>query len=275
MASPAHGPGLSSMFDAVEMMRKTWSGMNVPSSLQPTMDLEEIDRRIADLRVVEQWLQLNQSMLQTTIQTLEIQRNTLAAFQAFSQAGAMVTHPAAAPAAKSSSAPPPPRAFSANQPTRAAQNPGPVGPGDQPTGTPPDNPSGNPLGNPLGNPSGNAMGGASIAAAQAALWWDFLQQPFRQMTEAANRQAASAPEPDSSDPPSAAATHGLRGGHAQSELRTGSAPIAATASGPTSGMDPHRQAGRSPGPPALNPGKHAASQAGDASASPSRRIPRS
>ena len=153
MATQADGPGLSSMFDALEMMRKTWSGMNVPSSLQPTMDIGEIDRRIADLRVVEQWLQLNQTMLQTTIQTLEIQRNTVAAFQAFTKAGAMVASPPA---------PNPPANPLTNQPIRPSANPSPnLGPAP---GMPP---------------------GSSIAAAQAALWWDFLQQPFRQMTQAA------------------------------------------------------------------------------------------
>ena len=153
MATQADGPGLSSMFDALEMMRKTWSGMNVPSSLQPTMDIGEIDRRIADLRVVEQWLQLNQTMLQTTIQTLEIQRNTVAAFQAFTKAGAMVASPPA---------PNPPANPLTNQPIRPSANPSPnLGPA---AGMPP---------------------GSSIAAAQAALWWDFLQQPFRQMTQAA------------------------------------------------------------------------------------------
>jgi len=157
MATQANGPGVSSMFDAVEMMRKTWSGMNVPSSLQPTMDIGEIDRRIADLRVVEQWLQLNQSMLQTTIQTLEIQRNAVAAFQAFTKAGAMVASPPAPNPAVS-------------QPTNPAPNP---------LISPSANPGSN-LGSSAGNPPAS-----SIAAAQAALWWDFLQQPFRQMTQAA------------------------------------------------------------------------------------------
>jgi len=173
MATQAHGPGLSSMFDAVEMMRKTWSGMSVPSSLQPTMDIGEIDRRIADLRVVEQWLQLNQTMLQTTIQTLEIQRNTVAAFQAFSKAGAMVA--------------------SAPVPSPAVSHPPP------PT-TPPANPSANP--NPGTASTADNPTGSSIAAAQAALWWDFLQQPFRQMTEAANRHhsAGSAGHPAPTTP---------------------------------------------------------------------------
>jgi hypothetical protein len=146
------------MFDAVEMMRKTWSGMNVPSSLQPTMDIGEIERRIADLRVVEQWLQLNQTMLQTTIQALEIQRNSVAAFQAFTKAGAMVA-----------STPSP----------SAAVNP-PVSPSVSPSAGP----------SPAIGPAADSPSSSSIAAAQAALWWDFLQQPFRQMTEAATRRPA-------------------------------------------------------------------------------------
>jgi len=164
------------MFDAVEIMRKTWSGMNVPSSLQPTMDIGEIERRIADLRVVEQWLQLNQTMLQTTIQTLEIQRNAVAAFQAFTKAGAMV---ASAPAPS------------------AAVNP-PV--------SPPIGPSVNPSAGPSPGigPAADSPSGSSIAAAQAALWWDFLQQPFRQMTEAANRRPAIG----SGDDPAPNATRG-------------------------------------------------------------------
>jgi len=197
------------MFDAVEMMRKTWSGMNVPSSLQPTMDLEEIDRRIADLRVVEQWLQLNQSMLQTTIQTLEIQRNTLAAFQAFGQAGAMATKPTV-PAHPSSG------------------------------GTAPDPKTGTADASPTASPAV----GASIAATQAALWWDFLQQPFRQMTEAASRQASPADQPASSAPP----------------VGTGTVPSAG----------PRGHAHRDPGS-----AQELAPRAGGNDASPSYRVPRS
>ena len=176
MATQAHGSGLSSMFDAVEMMRKTWSGMNVPSSLQPTMDVAEIDRRIADLRVVEQWLQLNQTMLQTTIQTLEIQRNTVAAFQAFSKAGAMVASPpVVSPAASPASSP-------ASSPATSPAT------GSSATLTPE-------AGKAAVSPQGS-----SIAAAQAALWWDFLQQPFRQMTEAANRHTGAGSATESGHP---------------------------------------------------------------------------
>ncbi len=61
----------------------------LPSMIAPTLDVEEIDKRIADLRAVEQWLNLNASMLSTAIQSLEVQRNTIATLRSFG--GAMLT----------------------------------------------------------------------------------------------------------------------------------------------------------------------------------------
>lgn len=80
--------------DTLELMQKMW-GMGgaapanlaammgrmpqqMPSMIAPTVDVEELDKRIADLRAVQQWLELNAGMLRTTIQTLEVQRATIA-----------------------------------------------------------------------------------------------------------------------------------------------------------------------------------------------------
>ncbi|MCG1043497.1 hypothetical protein KQH60_13505 [Mycetohabitans sp. B8] len=63
-----------------------------PDIVAPLMSVEELDKRITDLRAVEQWLKLNLSMLQSTIQALQVQRSTLAtlrAFSAFTQASMM------------------------------------------------------------------------------------------------------------------------------------------------------------------------------------------
>jgi hypothetical protein len=60
----------------------------LPSMVAPTFDINELDKRIADLRAVEQWLELNASMLRTTIQTLEVQRATIATLKGIS--GAML-----------------------------------------------------------------------------------------------------------------------------------------------------------------------------------------
>ncbi len=57
--------------------------------MSPLMNVEELDKRITDMRAVEQWLKLNLNMLQSAIQALEVQRatlSTLRAFGAFAQA---------------------------------------------------------------------------------------------------------------------------------------------------------------------------------------------
>jgi len=80
--------------DTLELMQKMWSmgsaaptnlaamagrlPQQMPSMIAPTVDIDELDKRIADLRAVEQWLELNAGMLRTTIQTLEVQRATIA-----------------------------------------------------------------------------------------------------------------------------------------------------------------------------------------------------
>jgi hypothetical protein len=60
----------------------------IPSMMMPTLDPHELEKRIADLRSVEHWLELNLGLLRTTIQGLEMQRATLAAWQGMSAAAA-------------------------------------------------------------------------------------------------------------------------------------------------------------------------------------------
>lgn len=81
------------LLDTMEMMSKTWSAMALPSALTPTMSLEELDKRIGELRSIEQWLTINQNMLRTTIQGLEVQRGTIAALRSFSDAVSSRTSP--------------------------------------------------------------------------------------------------------------------------------------------------------------------------------------
>jgi hypothetical protein len=88
--------------EAVRWFNQMWGGAGdagagarasgpIPAALLPTLDIKELDKRIADLRSVEHWLQLNQGLLHTTIQGLEMQRNTLAAWQSFGAAASGTT----------------------------------------------------------------------------------------------------------------------------------------------------------------------------------------
>ncbi|KAF0813199.1 hypothetical protein IGB42_02127 [Andreprevotia sp. IGB-42] len=56
-------------------------GSGTPNPFMPPLTAEEIDRKIAELRTVEQWLQMQVGMLQMTVQTLELQKAGLAAFK--------------------------------------------------------------------------------------------------------------------------------------------------------------------------------------------------
>lgn len=80
----ASNPLMASM----EMMRQAWQGLAGSTGLDQAamaapVSLEELDRRIADLRAVENWLRMNLSMLSSTIQGLEVQRATISTLKSF------------------------------------------------------------------------------------------------------------------------------------------------------------------------------------------------
>jgi hypothetical protein len=60
-------------------------GFSLPGMVTPTLDVDELEKRIADMRAVEGWLKMNLSMLQMTIQGLDVQRAALAAVRAMSE----------------------------------------------------------------------------------------------------------------------------------------------------------------------------------------------
>jgi len=143
----------------------------LPSMIAPTLDVEELDKRIADLRAVEQWLNLNLSMLRTTVQSLEVQRNTIATLKSFGgamlSAGPVQAAPAApanwpyavAPAAPAMpAAPPPPAAARTRRGARAT-----------------------------------AAAAAAALPLNPTVWWNTLQEQFAKIaaTAAAEAQAAA------------------------------------------------------------------------------------
>lgn len=141
----AFGPSLSMMSDM----------------MTPLTNVEELDKRITDLRAVEQWLKLNLGMLQSAIQALEVQRatlTTLRAFGAFAQAQMTPTH------AESEA----PRAGASRE--RTAE--------------------------PEGASTGDAAEGAASAQPgfDAGSWWNLVQAQFNQLAQFAMAQPAAAAE---------------------------------------------------------------------------------
>jgi hypothetical protein len=73
--------------DPFEMFRRLWGplGVPIPGMAVPTFDPQEVEKRIAELRSVEAWLNMNLNMLRFSIQGLELQRAALQAMKTASE----------------------------------------------------------------------------------------------------------------------------------------------------------------------------------------------
>jgi len=67
--------------DMLEFMQKMWSPMSfpLPGMVAPTLSIEEVERKITELKGVENWLRMNLGFLEMTIKTLEMQKAALQA----------------------------------------------------------------------------------------------------------------------------------------------------------------------------------------------------
>jgi hypothetical protein len=65
--------------DMLEFMQKMWNplGFPLPGMVAPTIDVTEIERKLGEMRSVENWLKMNLGLLQMTIKTLEMQKSAL------------------------------------------------------------------------------------------------------------------------------------------------------------------------------------------------------
>ncbi|RQU91803.1 alginate biosynthesis protein AlgP [Burkholderia cenocepacia] len=143
--------------------------------MSPLTNVEELDKRITDLRAVEQWLKLNLGMLQSAIQALEVQRATLAtlrAFGAFAQSSMSAAEEAAVAAAQ------------AAKPASAGE----AAPAADAADAAEDDPAQQPF-----DPSG---------------WWNLLQTQFNQLASLAMAQPGMQPAVPDAAPPEAAAAPG-------------------------------------------------------------------
>lgn len=160
---------------SMEMMRQAWAGLAGPGGLgqslplTPPLSLEELERRIAELRTVEGWLRLNLQMLSSTIQGMEVQRATIATLRSF--VGSVSGMPSAAEGEAS-----PLEVALGLKPGRAEDKPAaPQAAAPQAAADPVP-------------PAPDRVNEAAQSASQA--WWDLLNQQFSQIAAAT---AASLP----------------------------------------------------------------------------------
>lgn len=64
-----------------DFVKNLWG---MPTMMMPKLSAEDLEKQIADLKIVESWLNLNVNMLRATIQTLEMQRTAISTFQSMS-----------------------------------------------------------------------------------------------------------------------------------------------------------------------------------------------
>ena len=65
--------------DWLEFMQQMWNPMSfpMPGMGMPTVNVEEVERKIAELKAVETWLTMQVGLLQMTVKTLEMQKAAL------------------------------------------------------------------------------------------------------------------------------------------------------------------------------------------------------
>ena len=260
-------PGAAVMTDTLDFVKNLWGSMGVvPGIAAPTLSVDELDKKINDLRAVEAWLNLNSSMVRGSIQALEVQRNTIATlksmgktladavqqqqpagkekslFESIPYASAFFQHaadalaPGAAPIdpfKPAASPPPAPAAAATAAPTEA--------PAAKPTAVPP------------AAPMSDAEAAAAAAApmVNAAAWWNLLQEQFKQavttamttdvVSGAASKFAAAAgkplakadkgnlpeaPEAGQKQPAAGRKANGNGGGNGDGDGKNGAAPAA-------------------------------------------------
>ncbi len=183
---------------SLEMMRKAFAGLGGPAGmsgglgLSPPMNPEELERKIAELKSVENWLKLNLSMLSSTIQGMEVQLATIATLKSFMAAGA--------PNAQGANAQAAPASWFGGWPATPAQS------DDRPQSQP-EPPAQSPLqpqtrtatassdeSQASARGASNAEQGAGTTASAAAqAWWDMLQQQFSQVAAATAASMALKP----------------------------------------------------------------------------------
>jgi len=152
-------PGMDAVNETLDFVKNLWGGMampgmKIPGMIVPTLSVDEINKQIADLKTVESWLTLNMNMLRSTIQALEVQSATISALQAMGESLSAAVKPAPRtepPAtAKAPQPEPAPKAVEKASPPEAAQ----------------------------AKPQREAPAGAAIP--NPAMWWNMLQDQFKQ-----------------------------------------------------------------------------------------------
>jgi hypothetical protein len=183
-------PGLDFMQQFAQVALDKAMAPNLKNWVAPTASTEEIDKRIADLKAVQFWLEQNVHVLRSTVQALEVQKMTLATLQGMnlnladiSRAFAVPAQPADAASSESVSK------NTSETPLWAAAGPEtakPVPPATEQTST-----------------AAADQTAQAPAMADPVQWWGALTRQFQTIADSLN-EAAQAASASAADPAPAA-----------------------------------------------------------------------
>ena len=167
----------------------------------PTVSVDELDKRIQELKAVLFWLEQNGTALKATIQALEVQKMTLATLQGMNLSMAEVARAFTLPTQGTPAAAPSPAATPEHWPFAAAPAPQPAAaptpaaePEPQPEPTPEPEPpaAAAPKAAPARKrpPPAAAPAPAAAGLSDPMQWWGALTQQFQQIAANAMRDAA-------------------------------------------------------------------------------------
>ena len=191
MAGTSNLPSMVPGFEFLQGLFKN-AGAGLPSMGQwiaPTLNPEELDKRIQELKTVQFWLEQNARLLATTIQALEVQRMTLSTLQSMNLPLAgfgealKIRMPSSPPDASAEPAPAS-RVRVAPQDKMADSSPSPQQTAAQPAAA------------------------APLAGVDPVQWWGALTQQFTELAAKAVKDASAelaAPTPASKSKPPAPA----------------------------------------------------------------------
>jgi hypothetical protein len=169
-----HIPGAAVMTDTLDFVKSLWGsmgvpGISIPGIAAPTLSMDDLDKKISELKAVESWLNLNATMLRSSIQALEVQRGTIAALKSMGQSlAAAVQQPPHHDPFANVGKPKEPKPAEAAKPEAKADA--------KPAGE--------------AKPAGDAASAAANQMANPAAWWNMLQEQF---TQAVNTAMATDP----------------------------------------------------------------------------------
>jgi hypothetical protein len=159
---------------------------SLASWVAPTLSVEEVDKRIQELKTVQYWLEQNGHALKATIQALEVQKMTLSTLRGMNvrmediasaftkQAAAMAPAPAAAAAT------PEPEPAEVEDDAEPEEAPSPK--------------------KPRSKPASAKAGAAADGVVDPMQWWGSLTEQFQQIASSALQDAAQLKVPAMAQP---------------------------------------------------------------------------